>query len=126
MSLESDVIEAKLVLENWALETVQGTLFGISNNIIKESPVDTGRFRNNWLASSGRPRRGTLTQTDKSGNRAVARAGRIVESLEAGDTFYLVNNLPYARRLEFGSSTQAPSGMLRINVERFRSQMTAI
>jgi len=123
MSLESDILEAKLSLENWALETVQGTLFQISNNIIKESPVDTGRFRNNWLASKNRPRKGTLTQTDKSGNRAVSRAGRIVESLEAGDTFYLANNLPYARRLEFGSSNQAPSGVLRVNVERVRAAL---
>jgi hypothetical protein len=32
---------------------------------------------------------------------------------------YLTNALPYARRLEYGWSKQAPSGMVRISAMRF-------
>jgi hypothetical protein len=47
---------------------VRGTLFNLSSRIIKESPVDTGRFRGNWQASVNTPKKGKLQRKDKSGN----------------------------------------------------------
>jgi hypothetical protein len=38
---------------------------------------------------------------------------KAVEALQAGNTFYMTNNLPYAVELEFGHSTQAPTGIVR-------------
>ena len=38
-----------------------------------------------------------------------------------GATIYLVNNLPYAVRLEYGWSKQAPAGMVRITAAEFQS-----
>ena len=32
----------------------------------------------------------------------------------------LTNNLPYAQRLEYGWSQQAPQGFVRVNVSRFQ------
>ena len=88
--------------------------------IIKASPVDTGRFRMNWMASGGTPATGTTDATDKSGNTATGNATSFV--LKAADwrEFTLTNNLPYAQRLEYGWSKQAPQGMVRINVSRFQ------
>jgi len=123
MSLDKDLATARLNFDEWAIELVQGTLFSMTSRIIKESPVDTGRFRNNWFASIGRPIAGTTQKTERSGSAAINRAGKIIEALDKGETFYLANNLPYAQRLEYGSSDQAPQGMLRINVERVRAAM---
>ena len=88
--------------------------------IIKASPVDTGRFRMNWMASGGNPASGVTDATDKSGNIATGNATSFV--LKAADwrEFTLTNNLPYAQRLEYGWSQQAPQGMVRINVSRFQ------
>lgn len=88
--------------------------------IIKASPVDTGRFRMNWMASGGTPASGVTDATDKSGNIATGNATSFV--LKAADwrEFTLTNNLPYAQRLEYGWSQQAPAGMVRTNVSRFQ------
>lgn len=88
--------------------------------IIKASPVDTGRFRMNWMASGGIPASGTTDAVDKSGNTATGNATSYV--LKAADwrEFTLTNNLPYAQRLEYGWSQQAPQGFVRVNVSRFQ------
>lgn len=89
--------------------------------IIKASPVDTGRFRMNWMASGVAPSSGTTDATDKSGNIAIGNAASFV--LKAADwrEFTLTNNLPYAQRLEYGWSQQAPQGFVRVNVGRFQN-----
>lgn len=89
--------------------------------IIKASPVDTGRFRMNWMASGGTPAAGTTDATDKSGNIAIGNATSFVLKATDWHEFTLTNNLPYAQQLEYGHwSKQAPQGMVRINVSRFQ------
>ena len=88
--------------------------------IIKASPVDTGRFRMNWMASGGTPVSGITDATDKSGNTATGNATSFVLKATDWREFTLTNNLPYAQRLEYGWSQQAPAGMVRTNVSRFQ------
>ena len=88
--------------------------------IIKASPVDTGRFRMNWMASGGTPASGTTDATDKSGNKATGNATSFVLNASYWREFTLTNNLPYAQRLEYGWSQQAPQGFVRVNVSRFQ------
>ncbi|UEP18591.1 hypothetical protein QA027_gp20 [Salmonella phage vB_SenS_TUMS_E19] len=88
--------------------------------IIKASPVDTGRFRMNWMASGGTPADGTTDATDKAGATATSNAANFVLNAADWHTFTLTNNLPYAQRLEYGWSQQAPQGFVRVNVSRFQ------
>lgn len=88
--------------------------------IIKASPVDTGRFRMNWMASGCTPAFGTTDATDKSGNIAIGNATSFVLNATDWRDFTLTNNLPYAQRLEYGWSQQAPAGVVRTNVSRFQ------
>ena len=88
--------------------------------IIKASPVDTGRFRMNWMASGGTPAPGVTDATDKSGNIAIGNATSFVLKAADWHEFTLTNNLPYAQRLEYGWSQQAPAGVVRTNVSRFQ------
>lgn len=93
--------------------------------IIKASPVDTGRFRNNWFAAFGStPSPETTTYAGKQGTAAINRMTAVIsESRSSGGGWTemtLTNNLPYAQRLEYGYSKQAPSGMVRVNVLRFQ------
>ena len=88
--------------------------------IIKASPVDTGRFRMNWTASGGIPASGITDATDKSGNIAIGNATSFVLKATDWHEFTLANNLPYAQRLEYGWSQQAPAGVVRTNVSLFQ------
>lgn len=88
--------------------------------IILASPVDTGRFRMNWQATYKNPATGILIADDPSGSRAINRITQFVISNPKWDEFRLTNNLPYAERLEYGYSQQAPAGMVRVNVARFQ------
>lgn len=90
--------------------------------IILGSPVDTGRFRNNWFASGATPSRETTTYTGKQGTAAIARVGKVITAARnyGWTELTLTNNLPYAERLEYGWSKQAPVGMVRVNIARFQ------
>lgn len=104
-------------------KVIRGTLFRLAGRIIKRSPVDTGRFRNNWQASVNTINMATTESADRSGSGAINKARSTIEGLEIGATFYLSNNLPYARRLEYGWSKQAPDGMLRRSVAELQARM---
>ncbi|MDM0041878.1 HK97 gp10 family phage protein [Variovorax sp. J22R193] len=90
------------------------------NSLIKRSPVDTGRFRGNWQTTIGAPPSSVLETDDKSGAQTLSRGLAVLADFECGPPIYLVNGLPYGRRLENGYSQQAPSGMVRLTVNEFR------
>lgn len=79
-----------------------------------------GRFRANWHLSIDVVENVTFDEVDPSGSETIAALVSAVSDFNAGQTAYLINNLPYAIPLEFGHSTQAPSGMVRITVARFQ------
>lgn len=89
--------------------------------IIKASPVDTGRFRMSWQTSGTEERSGTVAGVDPTGNDAINSAVTFITNVPVAKQFTLTNNLPYAERLEFGWSKQAPVGMVRVNVMRFQT-----
>ena len=98
-------------------KVVRAVVLQMGNSVILRSPVDTGRFRGNWYSSLNEPI--NSVDTDGEGlNTTVAK-------IDVGDIFYFINNLPYAEKLEFGSSDQAPQGMVRLTIEEF-SRLTDV
>ena len=79
-----------------------------------------GRFRGNWMFSIGAPDSATTEEIDPSGAKSTARITAGIIEFKAGDTCYITNSLGYAIPLEFGHSTQAPGGMVRVTVARFQ------
>lgn len=96
-------------------EVIRGTLLDMTRRVIFRTPVKTGRARGNWQATINNPATGPVTGVDTAGNSTLAEAAPITE-VAPGNVYYLTNNLPYAERLEFGWSQQAPSGMVRITL----------
>ena len=92
----------------------------ISGQIIERTPVDTGRAKGNWQATIETPASDTLKDEDKPGSDTVQKVYRVANDFKAGNVFYLVNNLPYIRRLEQGWSQQAPAGMVAVTVSEFQ------
>ncbi|HSG63053.1 MAG TPA: HK97 gp10 family phage protein, partial [Pseudomonadales bacterium] len=102
MSFSKDVEKITLNLSGYAENMVRATLFSLSYRIIKESPVDTGRFRGNWQASVSTPKVTQLKRKDRTGTTTINSVNNVLEKFSMGQTFYLTNNLTYARRLEYG------------------------
>lgn len=90
--------------------------FDVFRRVVLRSPVDTGRFRANWNISVGAPNYLTTNSTEES--RGAAEAAKAL-TLPVGGVVYLSNGLPYAQRLEYGWSQQAPAGMVRVTVAEF-------
>ena len=103
--------------------------------IIKDTPFDKGRLKNNWYASNRRVGVRTNKSFDKSGKKSMARVDKALSRLKSRQSFFFFNNLPYARVVEFGLypnppkkgsgktangfSKKAPQGMLRKNIGGF-------
>ena len=93
-------------------DRIRAATIGIFKGIRKDTPVDTGNARNNWQCTIGAP----FVGEDASGSDE-----QILRTIphRAGSVVYLTNNVRYIQPLEYGHSTKAPNGMVRINVARF-------
>lgn len=104
----------------------------VFNRVIMRTPVDTGRLRGNWQATTDAPADGEVDTLDNAGvtnERGIGSsvAKQAAEALVLGQdnptVFHLTNTLPYARVIEYGDphgSDQAPKGMVRISVAEFQ------
>lgn len=90
------------------------------NGLVSGKDYTGGRFRGNWQFTIGIPASGELDRIDPSGAETLAALTAQVATLTAGQTAYIVNNLPYAVSLEYGHSTQAPQGFVRVTLARFQ------
>ena len=98
-------------------KTVRHAVVLASQGVVMNTPVDTGRLRGNWQFGRELPPQGELTLLDTSGAAAIARIAGHVTSLKAGGECWVVNNLPYSGRIEYGRSrVKAPRGMVRITL----------
>jgi hypothetical protein len=116
MSFESDWQKVSAKLDKVISQGIRATVFEVGSAIIRQTPVDTGRARGNWQASVGSPIGSETSNTSEGA--AIAKVNSAANA-SIGDIFYLTNNLPYIRRLEYGYSDQAPDGMVRRNMQQF-------
>lgn len=79
-----------------------------------------GRFRGNWQVTFDLPATGETGKIDQSGGQTKQAGSAVIQTYSAGvGSIYLMNNVPYAQRLEYGWSNQAPQGVVRITVAEF-------
>lgn len=90
------------------------------NGLVAGQGYVGGRFRGNWQFSIDSPATTEIDRIDPSGNATLAELIAQVQALTIGQTAYIVNNLPYAVPLEYGHSSQAPSGMVRVTLASFQ------
>lgn len=95
-------------------------MFALSS-VVMRSPVDTGRFRGNWLVSTGSPNEGMSENTDPGGQATIALGASAITGLKQPEIVWLQNNLPYAQRLENGWSKQAPAGIVAVTFAEITS-----
>ncbi|WP_024666543.1 hypothetical protein [Pseudomonas syringae] len=93
--------------------------FNVNGLVVGQGYVG-GRFRGNWMFGIGAPNNTITEEVDPSGSKSNARIANGVLEFRAGDVAYITNSLPYAIPLEFGHSTQAPNGMVRVTLTKFQ------
>jgi len=93
------------------------------NDVVRGTPVDTGRARGSWTVGvNGLPRVFNRAK-DKSGSAASSNAASRAKRLKAGGSATIASNLEYMVPLEYGHSKQAPRGMVRRTIRKFRRFM---
>ena len=114
----ADQIRTIASRSNKKTETVvRETIFRLGQSIILMTPADTGRAKANWLHGIGSYTQQQLETMDNSGSVSINALSQGVGNIDIGQDFYFTNSLPYAKKLEDGSSLQAPVGMVRVSVE---------
>jgi hypothetical protein len=79
-----------------------------------------GHFRANWRLGDGAAPAGEIAGVDPSGSATQGAIIAAVPEKAAGRIYYLVNNVPYARRIEDGWSRQAPQGLVGLTAIEFQ------
>lgn len=100
--------------------TLQTLTIMVGETLVNLSPVDTGRFKGNWQLSIGDTTGASLIREDKSGFATINEMRSKVGGFTAGQIAYIQNYVLYGYDLEYGSSKQAPDGVLRITAARFK------
>lgn len=101
-------------------QVYRSVMFDMGNQIITSSPVQTGAFRANWMAAINA---GDFT-FDKDKTNVASSSGRLTAKmamLSTAESFYFTNSMPYAKDIEDGSSEYAPSGVVRVTLNDFKS-----
>jgi hypothetical protein len=100
------------------VETVAEDIFGLAlevhGNLVEATPVDTGHARINWTPTLVAPSRVEIPGADPG---AAVDPVAALGPASPGDAMVIANNVPYIRRLNEGSSPQAPAGFVEKAVE---------
>lgn len=84
-----------------------------------------GRFRGNWQVTFDRPAVGAIDRVDKAGTATLAAGREVLAHYDSGEygSIWFTNNVPYAQRLEYGWSKQAPAGIVRVVAAQINSKV---
>lgn len=102
-------------------EKVAQVALEVFRRVVIRSPVDTGRFRANWQYGVDIPAGQIIDNPAWTPQTKAPPPKEPAPVLSLEVVHVISNHLPYARRLEYGHSAQAPGGMVRITVGEFQS-----
>lgn len=100
---------------NLAAKAAARVAANIYNEAVKISPVLTGSYRASWRMAAGSMDM-SISKGGAVGSPMAAPAEASPLKIVVGQSIFVSNATPYAYRLEYGWSKQAPSGILRISV----------
>ena len=101
-------------------ETIRSIALWMYQSVKAKSPVDTGLFRANWQIGIDNYPVAVYSSIDGRDDQEIVK----LRNFKKGMTIWINNNLPYARRLEYGwSQRQAPLGMVRLTIMEAKSHL---
>ncbi len=118
---------------------VRDVVEDIATKLVERSPVgdpalwqhpapkgyEPGTFRGNWQLGVNVIPSGETGNIDPSGGATLGTIIASIPEQAAGTVLYLVNNVPYARPIEDGHSTQAPNGLVGLTALEFQQSVDA-
>jgi len=142
VSFSDDINKFTKKVEKQSINMFKGTVLDLFGRIVKRTPVGNpdlwvynhpqlgyvdyltykdppegytgGSLRANWQLEINKPAQGTIEGVKKP---SPMKANR----LKLGDTAYITNNLPHAKPVENGWSSQRPEGMVKVTVNEFKN-----
>jgi hypothetical protein len=131
MSFAGDIHKFNVKAQGNTSKVLRGTALAMFGQVVQRTPVDTGRLRGNWQVELNNIPRSTVKQTPSG---AISQGNAEINRSKANDAIYIINNLPYARVVEYGLypdgpntaggySRQSPQGMVRVTVAEFRREV---
>lgn len=105
MGSQVDVIMGKL--NRFSRKKIIALALDIHGELVENTPVDTGWAQTNWLPSVGMPK------TDTGSPDLSEITGWTISD----GPIYITNNVPYIKKLNGGSSKQAPAGFAEKSVK---------
>ena len=94
-----------------------------NGKIYKPPGYTGGRFRANWQASVNTPKTGaidTAENPETGKNTSIDSVNQAVK-IKHGNSYWLVNTLPYAKALEDGHSRQRPNGIVKLVTAQWKT-----
>jgi hypothetical protein len=137
-------------LKQSANDDVRGVYLAGLSNIVKETPADSGRARNNWFLSVNAPSSKVTSSASVGGGGSLSQASKIPKDV-LNKKIYFSNNLPYIGVLEYGGypspvergsyikqsksyeilsiggfSKQAPNGWVRSTIIKMQNKIRSL
>jgi hypothetical protein len=125
MTFMADMSRAANNIGQLADKRVRRVALAAFAEINRNSPVDKGTFRANWVASIDTIDRTydlEKTKADIRQSVSVATAA-IMDGARCGTTIYISNSVPYAIKLEDGYSPQALAGVVSPAITVIRNKI---
>jgi len=106
-----------------AVAAVKFAGFTVLKEVVRHTPVDTGKLRASWNISKNNQDLGVSDYSAPKGTaKSVVKRTASAESLSGmqsisglrlGDSIHVTNNIEYAPYIELGTEAIAPAGMLQ-------------
>jgi hypothetical protein len=97
-------------------QTVRQAVALVAQELDQRTPRDTGRLAANWVFGKFSPPTTTINSVELSVGAVARRIAGESAGLKAGEEAWIVNNMPYAGRIEYGYSQKSPAGMVRVTL----------
>jgi hypothetical protein len=112
MSIQSQISAAyKTKVEGSVEKGVRIMGLQVMRNIVQNTPVDTGRARNNYNVDLNTVD-GTITDETDKNTDGTEKFLSATLGYKLSDVLYISNNLPYIKKLNEGWSKQAPAAFV--------------
>lgn len=110
---------------------IKRIVIALHDRIVERTPVDTGRARASWgiekdEVGSYEAEEGTSLSGDQAARVAKGQQGKLRQDFDPYVVWWIFNNLPYILKLEYGHSSQAPSGMVRLALAEVEAEIIGI
>lgn len=125
MSFSGDILAFNRKVKKNAEIIFRKVSFDTYGDIIRMTPVDTGRAKGNWLLQINNMPNYTTEELDKTGSIGISEAASVTNRLRIGNSLFIINNLPYIKALEDGHSPQG-ANMVRMAKLKFKRSVKMV